>query len=403
MKRSFILIIFTAFIRLPCAAQWHISAPVDNGIVFGVQDTFLFESVLNVSTGNYQVLRHTLSQPLVPWTEADGGIDFTQGFVGTFASLGKCFFAGLARTSGENAPAYGSTNNGSTWYSLQSAGPIATNGTYLFGTDITPEMRRSRDTGKTWEVFTNLDVQSFGCNGACIFAGTSTTLWRSLDSGSVNTWAMDTTPISNIKAFTFLGSIAYALNGSGSVIESTDSGTSWTQISIPHRTITALAASGKYLFAGTDSGVFLSLDFGSNWLAEDSGLGGFLKVSALGVFDTLLFVSANNGAGNIGWCIGNRPIVQMVDTAKSIVQMIPPGDTIVVYPNPAMGTVTILAGGTSIFAVSVLNVLGEDVLDVPNVRESEITLDLSKIPSGTYFLQIQTSSGMQLRKIAIEK
>jgi Secretion system C-terminal sorting domain len=366
-----------------------------------VHDTTLFASRILLGGSGYYV---ALYVPPDHWTEADGGIDFTQGFVGTFATLGQYFFAGLARTSGENAPAYGSTNNGSTWYSLQSAGPIATNGTYLFGTDITPEMRRSRDTGKTWEVFTNLDVQSYGCLGACIFAATSTNLWRSLDSGSANTWTLDTTPISNIKSFTFLDSIVYALNGSGAVIESTDSGTHWSPISIPRRTITCLATSGKYLFAGTDSGVFLSFDLGASWRTEDSGLGGFLKINALGVFDTFLFVGANSGAGNNPWYTAFRPISEMLDTANSlVVAPVQPGDSLAIYPNPASGTVTILAGGTTLYGLSILDILGEDVLSVPRINDAELNLDVSKLSSGTYFFEIQTTEGIVIRKIVINR
>jgi Secretion system C-terminal sorting domain len=384
----------------PCAAQWQNASADDKAFAFGDHDTSLFASFLDGSTGNYKVLRYAPTAPLIKWPEADGGMNLTGGYVSLFASLGQYFFAGYYGNSGT----YKTTNNGATWNGLKADAPIATNGTYLYATDnltgANPRIRCSHDSGSTWVELDSLPVQSFGCNGACIFASTGYSLWRSLDSGSSGTWTQDTTPVTNIQSFTFLNTIVYALNGSGAVIESTDSGTSWTQISIPRRAITALAASGKYLFAGTDSGVFLSLDFGSNWIAEDSGLGGFLKVSALGVFDTFLFVNASSGSN---WYTAYRPISEMVDTAKSIVQMIPPGDTIVVYPNPAMGTVTILAGGTSIFAVSVLNVLGEDVLDVPNVRESEINLDISKLPSGTYFLRVDTEAGNVIRKIVIDR
>jgi hypothetical protein len=85
-----------------------------------------------------------------------------------------------------------------------------------------------------------------------------------------------------------------------------------------------------------------------------------------------------------------------------VVQTISSSDSIEVYPNPAAGIVTILSGGTSILGVSILNVLGEAVLDIPNLRESDITLDISKLPSGTYFLRIQTSNGSVLRKVVRE-
>jgi hypothetical protein len=52
----------------------------------------------------------------------------------------------------------------------------------------------------------------------------------------------------------------------------------------------------------------------------------------------------------------------------------------------------------------VLSVLGVEVLtlDKPGGLSSEITLDLSQLPSGTYFLRIETSAGSVLRKVVRE-
>jgi hypothetical protein len=97
-----------------------------------------------------------------------------------------------------------------------------------------------------------------------------------------------------------------------------------------------------------------------------------------------------------------RSIPEMTkDTTASVVQ-IQPDDSLSIYPNPASEVVTIISGGTSIQGVSVLNVLGENVLNMPNLRESDITLDVSELPSGTYFVHIETANGSVLRKVVIQ-
>ena len=98
--------------------------------------------------------------------------------------------------------------------------------------------------------------------------------------------------------------------------------------------------------------------------------------------------------------------------AKSAVAVAPQvRDTLAIYPNPATGVVTIFAGGTAIERVSVLSVLGVEVQTLDKRgREpggmsynSEITLDLSQLPSGTYFLRITLGTGeVQTIKLAKE-
>jgi hypothetical protein len=54
--------------------------------------------------------------------------------------------------------------------------------------------------------------------------------------------------------------------------------------------------------------------------------------------------------------------------------------------------------------VSVLSVLGvETGAGFRGPGSGQITLDLSQLPSGTYFLRIETSAGSVLRKIVREE
>jgi len=198
--------------------------------------------------------------------------------------------------------------------------------------------------------------------------------------------------------------------GDSGLFRSTDSGQTWTLYSLKNRIVNALATYKNYLFAGTDTGVFISSDSGMHWRYVSDSMGAqqgyHPNVKLLAVLDTLLFASVDAGINHFNQLdygyITDRPISEMTDTTQaSVVQTVPSGDSIEIYPNPAAGIVTILSGGTSILGVSVLNLLGEAVLDLPNLRESDIKLDISKLASGTYFFQINTDGGCITRRVVV--
>jgi photosystem II stability/assembly factor-like uncharacterized protein len=69
----------------------------------------------------------------------------------------------------------------------------------------------------------------------------------------------------------------------------------WVQTNGPFgRTVFSLAVSGSNIFAGTDSGVFLSTNYGTNWTAVNSGLTN-TDVRALAVIDSNIFAGTYGG------------------------------------------------------------------------------------------------------------
>jgi Secretion system C-terminal sorting domain len=260
-------------------------------------------------------------------------------------------------------------------------------GRYLFaygGTGI----YRSEDSGRNWlPVADSILATNFTGIGPSILTSTSKSLYRSKDSGG--TWDSVMAPISNIQSFAAVGTVIYAANQQ--LMKSTDSGATWSLVPTSF-TVQALVSNGKYLFVGGNNGLYI-LDSNGSW--RETGLKGN-SVLEMCVFDTLLFAEISSN-----YDIEYRSIPEIIDSPSSVVEQTQPGDSILVYPNPATGIVTVLSGGTTILGVSVQNVLGQDVLDESNLRENNSILDISKLPPGTYFLAIQTSSGTQLRKVTI--
>ena len=119
-------------------------------------------------------------------------------------------------------------------------------------------------------------------------------------------WAKTSLSDRYVYCFAVSGANLFAGVDSG-VFLSTNDGTSWTQIGLPTSQVLALAVSGTNLFAGTfGDGVFLSTNSGISWLSVSSGLTNLfvhaLLVSGLNLFAGTLaeagggiFLSTNNG------------------------------------------------------------------------------------------------------------
>ena len=398
--KTFILTIFLIGTTSNIAeSQWR-DWGLWNPAAFGVHDTNFFASRLDGG-----VYRHGHS-PFSGWTEADTGIDPVY-HVTAFASIGPYLIVDAG---------YRSTNLGSSWMPMNHLkflpSCFATMGGLVFSGGIAGSgVWRSIDSGEDWAAaysgLTNMNVNALAALNTTLFAGTTGGVYVSTDSGE--NW--EPTSITTFTtSLAVIGSIIVAGQQDGGIYRSKDGGNTWSPdvTGLTNGYISSIVTDGRYFFAGSGlgvagqsyccgGGVYVSTDTGSSWDTVSTGLP-WLSVSTLCVFDTLLVAGVWTDDHQMSYTYV-RPISEMVNPKSAVREMPQPSDTIAIYPNPASGAVTIFAGGTSIYGVRVRNVLGEDVMDIPNVRESELSIDLSKLPSGTYFLQIETEIGVALRKV----
>jgi photosystem II stability/assembly factor-like uncharacterized protein len=238
---------------------------------------------------------------------------------------------------------YRSLDNGTSWAEMINSGltnqrvlSFAVKGNALFAGTYGGGVFRSTDTGATWsavnEGLSNTYVLSLAGKGANLFAGTQLGgAFRSIDTNVI--WTPSNTGLpanSTVYSLEISGTDVFAGTDSG-VYRSADNGTTWNKsnfglpmvippgdtISTHYFQVNAFAKIGTNLFAGTDLGVFLSINNGASWSEVDTGLTdpylltqGTLGVISLAVCGANLyagtrghgvFLSSNNG---ISW----RPV-----------------------------------------------------------------------------------------------
>lgn len=73
------------------------------------------------------------------------------------------------------------------------------------------------------------------------------------------------------------------------------------------------------------------------------------------------------------------------------------------YPNPSAGQVRVSLGADeSILEVSVLDVTGRTVANMNGNENSEMSLDLSELPSGAYFIAVEGRDGRYVKRLILE-
>ena len=73
-------------------------------------------------------------------------------------------------------------------------------------------------------------------------------------------------------------------------------------------------------------------------------------------------------------------------------------DQIIVYPNPTTGAVQVQSSAPKVQRIEVYDAYGKMLFTV-NANDSKVTLNLSGLAAGTYFLRIATEKGSVTKRI----
>ena len=101
-------------------------------------------------------------------------------------------------------------------------------------------------------------------------------------------------PAAPVNCMTVSGNNLYAgitFASTNGIFLSSNSGMDWNGIGLPNRTVNGIAISNEKVFAGTDSGVYVTTNNGTNWTAVSYGLS-FKNIKALAFCGTDLYAGS---------------------------------------------------------------------------------------------------------------
>lgn len=110
------------------------------------------------------------------------------------------------------------------------------------------------------------------------------------------------------------------------------------------------------------------------------------KIYVLGGFD------GNTNSLNTNEIFTPSPINGVANNSTS-------ADETQISPNPTSGIITLHDIPTHIVNITVMNVLGESMLKINNPKGSDFKIDLSRLPSGSYFVRLLTENSVITKMI----
>ncbi len=168
---------------------------------------------------------------------------------------------------------------------------------------------RSIDKGLTWTEtdsgLTNKNIGALCRMGSLFFCGTDSAsfnsniggVYVSRDNGV--SWSLVNEGLRNrfINALISDGSTLYAGTQSGGVYTSPDSGKTWTPIitNMRNKYVFSLWANGDTLLAGTGGGVYISMNRGSDWSVNKTGLSTSAKIYTVCYAEGLIYAGTDSG------------------------------------------------------------------------------------------------------------
>jgi hypothetical protein len=276
---------------------------------------------------------------------------------------------------------------------------------------------RSTDDGTTWDSLNDsISIQGFGTQAigafgivvtmqGTILAGDPSHIYRSSDISK--TWYVVPNTPSDEDVNTFFigrnGNI-YAGMNFDYVFRSTDDGIDWQNTGgAPAVTSLTEDASG-YIYASSSTGVYRSTDEGDSWKQINSGLLS-AGIASVGI-DTAGYLYAGSNNANYDY------LYRSVQTTTAVQEQgaTPTGFTLEQnYPNPAASATTILfstaAEGT--VTLKIYNALGNEVATLISGRLAAGThtavLETQALPQGMYYYQLQANGKTQTKKIVLVK
>jgi len=155
-----------------------------------------------------------------------------------------------------------------------------------------------------------------------------------------------------------------------------------------------------WVMDGFDNDSFFHFNWG--WSGQQNG---WFTVNNLnpGIGDTF-----NSNQEAIIRIIPDTPANYSSDTStkatSAVTPVTTPGNTVVIYPNPAANTINVSFAGISVKEITITDIDGRTMQQFPAAgNTSSVTLSVTDLPDGLYMVRLQTGQGVITRKFIVAK
>ncbi|MCX6165943.1 MAG: T9SS type A sorting domain-containing protein [Ignavibacteriae bacterium] len=387
----------------------------NNGINWiNINDGFTNELVLCFTSKDSYLFAGTEGYGLHRST--NGGINWvfcglTDKSVFSLTTCGSYLFAVTVNESG----IYRSTNNGGNW-SLASNGltnnvvmRLVTKENYIFAGTFNG-VYRSTNFGDNWiavnSSMQNYSIYALAVSDSYVYAGVNYApggLYMSSNNG--DNWISITNNLTNTNIRSILVDCNKLYVGTyGGVFVTTNNGANWDLIGLTTYTTYALIKYGKYLVAGTNSGVYLYNEKSNLWNDRNNGFYDVTWVYTFKINNNYLL------AGTIAQSVWRRSLDNIIGI-NSKTEILPVENKLQQnYPNPFNPATKIKFDivKTTNVKLEIYDISGRIIKTLVaneklNAGEYEVEFDGSNLASGVYFYRIETSEFSKTMKMVLLK
>ncbi len=224
------------------------------------------------------------------WEVINKGLPLLGSYSDAWSSINCIAVSGSIIIAGCEEGVFLSTDMGANWTSKSNGLPdnpyvtciVVKGNTIFIGTEI-GGVFRSMDNGNSWTAQNNgiihSKITSLATNGIYLYAGTGNGIFVSEDNGESwtangNQWTAKKNAIPGSEIKSIIPGVAdiYVAAKFFGIYKSSDNCVSWKETSVlPNISPLCLAIDDTVFYAGTQSGLFLSLDQGKTWTPKNKG------------------------------------------------------------------------------------------------------------------------------------
>lgn len=318
-------------------------------------------------------------------------------------SNGK-IYCGLSYTP-QTPGVYKSTDNGLNWVltSLSNKAIISMasdNSQVLASAD---RIYQSTNEGQTWNAISNGLTGYLAKSGSRIYCGMSG-LWVTSDNG-VN-WNL----INNNAGISVVAEDSLVLFGTqnGEIYRSTDYGQNWLKVfDYPGAYVYCMHKYQQYVFAGTDSGFFVSTNSGESFYNKNENLGQS-RIQSIMVHNDFIY-AANGNYFAVPVSVWKRPLQEVINVEINLYELPDYYSLEQNYPNPFNGMTMIKyrIPQRSYVTLKVFDLLGREITTLVNsledAGEKSVNFNAGNLASGIYYYKLESEATAQIKKMVLIK